>query len=64
MLHAITGQSLSGLVRVQFVELFTEWPNVEGFKSLTPLGESEKQPSGGESDFQQRASSREHGPSV
>jgi hypothetical protein len=45
------------------VEFFSEWPKVEGFKSLTPLGESEKKPlGGGSSDFQKRASSREYGP--
>jgi hypothetical protein len=35
------------LVRVQPVKSFIEWPKFEGFKSLTPLGESEKKPVGG-----------------
>jgi hypothetical protein len=61
----ITGQSLSGFVRAQPVKAFSEGPKVEGFKSLTPLGESEKKPLGGaSSDFQKRASSMEYGPSV
>jgi hypothetical protein len=38
----ITGQSVSGLVRVQPVKFFGDWPKFEGFKSLTPLGESEQ----------------------
>jgi hypothetical protein len=52
-----------GLVRVQPVKFFIEWPKVEGFKSLTPLGESEKKTLGrGSSNFQNRASSREKVP--
>jgi hypothetical protein len=44
---------------------FSEWPKIEGFKSLTPLGESEKKPCGrGSSVFQMRASSRERVPNV
>jgi hypothetical protein len=40
-------------------------PKVEGFKSLTPLGRSEKKPCDwGSSDFQKRASTMELGPSV
>ena len=61
----ITGQSLSGLVRVQPVKFFSEWPKVESFKFLTLLGESEKKPlGGGSSDFQTRASSKQDGPIV
>jgi hypothetical protein len=63
--HPITGQSLRGLVRIQFVKSFSEWPKVEGFRSLTPLGESEKIPlGGGSSYFQKRASSSEYVPTV
>ena len=56
---------LLGLVGVQPVKSFSEWSKVEGFKSLTPLGESEKKPCGGRSSiFQKTASSREYGPCV
>jgi hypothetical protein len=62
---AITRQPLLSLVRVQPVKFFSEWPKVEEFKSLTPLGESEKKPlCSGSSDFQKRASSREYGSNV
>jgi hypothetical protein len=52
------------LVGVQPVKSFSEWSKAEGFKSLIPLGESEKKPLWGSSDFQKRASSREYGPKV
>jgi hypothetical protein len=53
------------LVKVQPVKSFSEWPRVEGYKYLTPLGESEKKPLGrGSSDFQKTASSREYGLNV
>jgi hypothetical protein len=57
-MDVITGESLSGLVRVQPVEFLCEWPKVQGFKSVTTLGESEKRPCDGEStDFRMRPSS-------
>ena len=63
--HTTTGQSLAGLVRVQPVKFFSDWPKFEGFKSLTPLRESEKKPfCGGSSDFQKITSSREYGRNV
>ena len=39
-MDVITGQSLSGLVRVQPVEFLSEWPKVQGLKSVTTLGDS------------------------
>jgi hypothetical protein len=42
--QSVTEHFLSGLVRVQPVKFFSEWLKGEGFKLLTPLGESEKKP--------------------
>jgi hypothetical protein len=36
------------------VKFFSEWPKVVGFKSLTPLGESENKPLGGEAVISKR----------
>jgi hypothetical protein len=42
------------LVRAQPVKSFSEWPKVEGFKSLTPLEESERRPSAEEAVISKR----------
>jgi hypothetical protein len=65
MWRNVTGQILLGLIRVQPVKFFSEWPKFEGFKSLTPQTRKWKEtPRRRKQCFQKRASSREYGPSV